>query len=443
MHYVWVVPLLFLSSHASPLPGPEEGLLLPRAGICGTEFTSGDAKKDADVWEKTGAAKYLEQFFSKNNVGNWTDTFFKQVVAGGSQGSSTFDCGNFPTTGQCQSPGTQACTSYKPNEAFFVHLAISNFYSAFYKLHEKLQDKAIIDIASTAKKITDVYGPPPTNQGPDMFAMLIGAFIFAGFIPGADVGAGAMVATLNLMAGGSKLTPAAQDPNTFKGELQDQLGKMFQVLQGGVETTVKQVLGGDLPDKIDGKDSKQWLINQFSKGAFVDKNTVGGLTDEWIKRYGAYLTDAMVVKAFKARKYPIAIMVHNAGGDWDQAKCRNQHGAMWFDNYGCAGFAWERPAPMTGAFYDYFTFKDFSTLDDIISDYSAALTNAVECLQAGTKDNKGLEPTGTPDFKTNNNFDKKTSSSYYPKCFWNIRRAYDGQISDINPPKPNKKTTPH
>lgn len=61
---------------------------------------------------------------------------------------------------------------------------------------------------------------------------------------------------------------------------------------------------------------------------------------------------------------------------------------------------------------------------DLISDYGAALQNAVECLQSGTVDNKGLQPSNGPDWDSFQNFEEKTPSTYYPKCFWNINRAF-------------------
>lgn len=273
---------LVLGAAASPL-----NPLLPRQDVCsGFEFSSGDAAKDKDLWDKTGAGKFLGDFLAKG-VTDWSDNFFKQVVAGGTQLGTTHDCGAFPSDGTCNGPDETPCNTYHPPETFYVHLAMHNLYAAFSTMHEKMQDNAIIDIASTSSAITAKYGPLPPEQSPDLFALLIGVAVFASLFKEFAAPAGFMIGALNLMAGGSKATPAATDPNTFRAALQDASGKIFKVLADQLEQTVKGIFTGSFTTsggKVDGKDPAQFIADTFADGVLVDKKLVDPMVDKWNQR---------------------------------------------------------------------------------------------------------------------------------------------------------------
>lgn len=197
MHLRTLLPVL-LATSAAALPGRkyvrEESTPTGSApeptevyddpdDICSLEWNEGDATIARDTWIKSGAQDFLYDFIEEHGEKDWVSNLFRETVGGGSQGGSTYDCTNFPTEGSCTSPGHELCVEYDPPAMFFVHIAISNLYSSFVKLHEALQDSMIEDLATDIKEIVELYGPPPEEED-GMFALLIGAFVGAAALAG-------------------------------------------------------------------------------------------------------------------------------------------------------------------------------------------------------------------------------------------------------------------
>ncbi|PGH27663.1 hypothetical protein AJ80_00678 [Polytolypa hystricis UAMH7299] len=80
------------------------------------------------------------------------------------EGGATYFCSSFPTIRTCNSPGHHFSIDYNPPEMFYIYLSISNLYSTYYMIHEKMQDVGIEVLASEVKKAVDKFGSPPDNS---------------------------------------------------------------------------------------------------------------------------------------------------------------------------------------------------------------------------------------------------------------------------------------
>ena len=56
--------------------------------VCSMEFNTGDQETDKKTWNDSGAADYLKKFLLENGIEDWSNNFFKSVIAGGTQGLS-------------------------------------------------------------------------------------------------------------------------------------------------------------------------------------------------------------------------------------------------------------------------------------------------------------------------------------------------------------------
>ena len=126
--------------------------------------------------------------------------------------------------------------------------------------------------------------------------------VFASLDPLLTPAMTAMSATMNVVAGASKALPAATDPNTFKGRLEDASGKIFGVFASTLESTVKGIFNGDFTTdsngKVDGKDPAQFITDIFSNGTLVDKNIMDPAVDKWNSKAASYMVCQMISSPF-------------------------------------------------------------------------------------------------------------------------------------------------
>lgn len=213
--------------------------------ICSLHFTSGDTATDNATWVNSGAKAYLWNLL-KHNLTDWSDKFFEQTVGGGTQGGSTFNCAEFLDVNACQGPGETPCTSYTPHEAFYIHLSMSNLYGAFTDMYNNLTSNAIIDVGAWANELTNIWGPPPSNNVVSiLLPMLVGLTVFGSMIASelATVSS-LLVGLLNVASGLTNLDPSS-DPNSFRGDLTTVTSTAFGGLANGLSRTIKGLFSGD------------------------------------------------------------------------------------------------------------------------------------------------------------------------------------------------------
>lgn len=251
---------------------------------CELPFNDGTIEAETDTWLDSGADRFLREFLEENGVENWVDNLFRTTIGGGKQGGSTYDCNNFPAQNGCTSPGHELCVDYDPPEMFFVHMSISNLYSAFIRIHEELQDAMIVNLASEIKKIVDIFGPPP-KEDPIVFSILIGVFAFAAAFAGpawqlAGPATGA-IGGMN-MAAGTAASKAEDDPIEFEGDLEESLGVFYDKYADVLEDTVGAIFSGDFEGLDYDGDPIDFIADQFAQGKMMDHTLVNPMMDKWI-----------------------------------------------------------------------------------------------------------------------------------------------------------------
>lgn len=264
---------------------PEDPNLSPEEK-CGLPFNDGDAEVSKDTWVNSGAQKFLKEYLEENGVENWIDNLFKDTIAGGEQGGSTYDCTNFPAEGSCTSPGHEHCLDYDPPEMFFVHLSIANLHGSFVRIHEDMQDAMIINLASEIKTITDTFGPPPSEDSL-IFSMLIGVFVavsaFAGPFAAFAAPATAVVGGLNVAAAVAE-SDEELEPIDFEDDLEQSLGEFYKGYAGTLKDTIRGIFGGDFSG-FEGynEDPVEFIMGQFADGKMLDHTLVNPIMDEYIE----------------------------------------------------------------------------------------------------------------------------------------------------------------
>jgi hypothetical protein len=138
--------------------------------ICHIDFTTPNYQSLAvacsvsnATWSASGAKGWLDQFLKgQQNLTSWTLAFFEDTVANGSMpGGSTFDCGNLADD-TCGSPN--ACMTYKPPEAFFVHQQISQLFSIYRTIVTDIINNLPAELGNTTGNISHNFARPGTTS---------------------------------------------------------------------------------------------------------------------------------------------------------------------------------------------------------------------------------------------------------------------------------------
>lgn len=282
-----LVPLLAASAvdalpkNVVTLPPVPTTLSLPEIDPCDREFNSGDAKDSAKVWEKVGGDKYLDQLLNNDDEGpkDWSNRMFRDAGVGGSSGGTSYDCTRL---GLESCGATAKCDAYDKPQAFFVHVSITNLYSAFNRMHEALQDTAIFDLAKGIDDIIDTFTKFNDDRQSDIIGMLIGAFVGGAALAGPFWKVGS---PLTFVVGMLNLVNSMGQPD-YKGDLQHALGQMFKDYSDNLEAGVEGFFKGDFSgtDITANKDKTIKLIKDaFSDGKMLDNQMVNDSVDAWIK----------------------------------------------------------------------------------------------------------------------------------------------------------------
>lgn len=230
-----VLPFVVAFAHALPknIASCGSGLWCPEKlddkgdDMCKLNVTEDSEGNAVAVWKITQADKYLDKVLD-DGIKGWTTHMFNDA------GIKESYCGEL-NFNKCN---VGDCSDYDPKEAFFIHQSISNLNSAFEKMHEDLQDKAIESLAKGVSDIVDTFGDVDTTS--DVFSILIGATVAGSGLAGPAWKVGA---PLTFLVGMLNIASGVYSSKDYEGELEDKLGKMFGDFSDSLKTATKALPG--------------------------------------------------------------------------------------------------------------------------------------------------------------------------------------------------------
>ncbi|EXK87540.1 hypothetical protein FOQG_08887 [Fusarium oxysporum f. sp. raphani 54005] len=421
---------------------PEKGVETDK--ICKMNFDSKDQAKISETWTKSGAAQWFKDFITKNKAENWTDKFFKAVIAGGQQGGSTMDCKDLGST-TCVGPGATACTTYTPPEAFYVHVQISNLFSALHKIWTKSVNFSIDQLSGGIKDIVDKYGEPPSDDRALILNMLVGILT-----SGAGLGAKAPGISGSLTFLSGAFAQASANSGSFskvvtkedlKDDLENAYGKVFGAILNVTNGYVEGVLSGKLPDEIKDTTAEDFVLDNFDQGQWLSepavteamKTYVEGTHNKWLE---FAKTRALMNGNGKIDGWYALMASHpddecslrrtepKDPTDWTQKLTeevctKKLPGCIWHDKRCiCFGHSDHRYQGGTirrfGILYNDDFVSEITEMEKVVDDYKAALINNYECNN------------GEPSVPSQKDLDIKNPIAY-PKCFISFYRLKEDE----------------
>ncbi|KAM0209841.1 hypothetical protein ACHAQD_011018 [Fusarium lateritium] len=438
-----------------PLPSPpsqgnddnddDNGTIdLPNKGvedICGHNFGSEDIEVIRESWKESGAADWWKDFIMKTKASDWSNKFFQQVMADGTQGGSTYDCTRF-TIGNCPGPGNKACSTYNPPEAFYMHIQIGNVFNSFEKLWMTTVENAIEDLSTGIKTIVDAFGTPPPEDNVSFLNMLVGILTsLAGFGAVAPLVAGPATAFAGIFTslGAGMDWEEEVSSATLNDKLENAYGQMFKKVMDTSQNFVESLFRGEQIDGVD-KDATEWVYDFFKDANWLSKNITNPAIDQYIYQAHKKWDEFAVVKAMKSgNKADFYLMVSDGSSgvgsipslvDMTEDICKNKmDSCIWHDKH-CLCFG-SRPnkVPSVSTSVHALSGDDLKNLKGYVFDWEAALRNNYDCgkyyidnqntcLRANKKpDECKIEDAQVPDGR---DLDLK-SPLQYSKCWFNLQ----------------------
>ena len=228
------------------------------------------------TWTNSGAANFLEQFFAKNQVADWTLAFFELTVNhGDSSGGSVYDCHDIVSS-SCAAP-TGDCTKYAPPSAFFIHESIYNFFHTYQAIYQQITNDAVIQLGNTINNISDTFAPPDTSEA-ELYTLLsgiLGSASGVGVVLG-DLGAeplGAVGDGIALFSSTFALTAGNGGGSGGETEALDEiLGSTLESVFKSANQSIQSVLQPNVPT------NGSLAESYFQDGTFLDS----ALTDKMV-----------------------------------------------------------------------------------------------------------------------------------------------------------------
>jgi chitinase len=373
--------------------------------ICGYKFDSKDPDVVRKSWKDSGAADWWEDFIYDTGAEDWSNKFFQEVMADGKQGGSTFDCTEF-ILGNCPGPGTKACNTYHPPEAFYMHIQIGNLFDAFEKIWMDTVEQAIKELSKGIKQIVKDYGTPPTDSNGAFLNMLVGILTsLAGFGVTSPMIAGPTTALAGMFASmGSGIAWDEQvTPDTLNDKLESAYGEMFETVMKKSQDFIEKLFRGDVLSNWSGggvpKVRAQYVYNFFKDADWLSKEITTPAVKNYIAKAQKKWDEFAVVKAMKSgNKADYFLMVsdedtqcsksHGGVGsfpllvDMSEDICKNKmEGCLWHDDRCLCFGSRQNSVPSVATNVHSFQGDDLKKFKDYVLDYEAALKNNYDCVK--------------------------------------------------------------
>ncbi|KAM0549173.1 hypothetical protein ACHAPJ_009482 [Fusarium lateritium] len=373
--------------------------------ICGYDFDSKDIDMVHKTWKDSGAADWWDKWIYKTGADDWSNKFFEQVMANGTQKGSTFDCTDF-TLGNCPGPEGKECITYTPPESFYMHIQMGNLFDAFEKLWMSTVEHAVEQLSSGIKTIVADYGTPPEEENGDFLNMLVGILTsLAGFGAAKPLIAGTTTALAGIfaaMSAGSSWDETVS-PDTLNDKLEMAYGEIFKKVMKKSQDFVEHLFRGELLWTCNGGAcptvTTGWVYSFFKDGDWLSKEITNPAVKQYISQVQKKWDEFAVIKAMRSgNKADFALMVssedtvcsssrHGVGNipityDMSEDICKDHmEGCIWHDNR-CICFG-SRPNGVGSISYLFGSFggDELKKLQGYIFDYEAALKNNYDCVK--------------------------------------------------------------
>ncbi|KAG8360039.1 hypothetical protein FVEN_g2141 [Fusarium venenatum] len=403
--------------------------------ICKYKYDYEDEGEVFKAWFQSGALNWFTAWLKKNGAKNWTDKFFKDVIAGGKQGSSTFDCKDLGST-TCTGPGATPCDTYTPPMAFYVHVQIANMFSAFHKLWMKNINFSIKQLSSGIKEIVKEYGDPPKDDRSMLLNMMVGILTSGA---GLSAGSAGLAGGITFFSGAVASIAANGDlfgdkvtVDDLNDDLENAYGTAFSAVLNATTGYVEDVMSGRIPgnwevdENEEDKYAETFVLTRFIKGDWLSEPLISKAMQTYVtathKKWMEFAKTRCLLPGHKGYYYSLMWSGPNSDVDCQLLRtkssdpvgktqkltedvCRNKlPGCIWHDN-NCVCFGKSTLRyPSAKRQYDPLSRTDIEEMKKIVDDYEAALINNYEC------DN------GEPSIPSAKDFNIKNPIQY-PKCF--------------------------
>ncbi|KAH6962784.1 hypothetical protein DER45DRAFT_590696 [Fusarium avenaceum] len=421
--------------------------------ICGYKFDSKDIDVVRKSWKDSGAAAWWKDFIWETGADDWSNKFFAEVMAGGKQGGSTYDCTDF-TLGNCPGPEGKECVTYHPPEAFYMHIQMGNLFDAFEKLWMSTVEQAVEQLSSGIKKIVADYGTPPEEENTNLLNMLVGILTsLAGFGALSPAIAGSTTALAGIFASmSSGMSWEDQvSPDTLNDKLESAYGEMFKKVMKTSQDFVEHLFRGELPGQWSGGGvpmiTTQWVYLFFNDANWLSKEITNPAVKDFIAKVHKKWDEFAVLKAMKSgNKADFFLMVSDedtqcakSSGhvgtvahlmDMSEDICKNKmEGCLWHDDRCLCFGSRQNSVPSVSTMVHSFSGDDLKKFQGYVLDYEAALKNNYDCVKYivdhksacysafGDKpDGCTIQDTDVPD---HNDLDVENPLQY-TKCWFNL-----------------------
>lgn len=259
-------------------------------GVCAYPILGTTQLTLQNTWEKSGAADHLNKYFKTHGTDGWSTNYLYDILG------TQHDCGDiFSTT--C-TPPTSQCSTYDPNEAFFVHQQIANLHSGMFKWWSMMVNDSVSALGSDITDIVDMYGTPSEDPVTTL-NMLVGLFTsLAGIagtigdaVPGTTAaGLGKFVNPMTLIAGVIAITATNDlneptiDPEDLEKNLKKSYSQMFSAISDRARSTLEATLNGkplsgEMLERAGVASMQEYIQHQFADGAWLSSELIGDLVD--------------------------------------------------------------------------------------------------------------------------------------------------------------------
>ncbi|KAF4968093.1 hypothetical protein FSARC_4454 [Fusarium sarcochroum] len=412
--------------------------------ICGYNFSSTDIDVIHKSWKDSGASDWWKKWIEDTGAEGWSNKFFQQVIADGTQGGSTYDCINFGPD-KCPGPEGNACKTYSPPEAFYMHIQMANFFDVFVTIWMETLEHAIVQLSSGIKKIVADYGTPPKEENGDFLNMLVGILTsLAGFGAAKPLFAGTTTAMAGIFASMSAGAGWQEtvSPDGLNDKLEIAYGEMFQKVMNQTENFVEHIFRGKLLWTCTGGGcptvTRDWVYSFFKDGDWLSSGITTPAVEQYISQVQKKWDEFAVIKAMKSgNKADFALMVSSHRGgvgsiplthDMSEDICKDHmEGCIWHEKR-CVCFGSKPNGVGSIGNYQSFTGDELDKLKGYVFDYEAALKNNYDCVKYLIDDPKHCSGINNipddcivpdPDVPDHDDLDIN-SPLQYTKCWFNL-----------------------
>ncbi|KAF2753415.1 hypothetical protein EJ05DRAFT_214179 [Pseudovirgaria hyperparasitica] len=306
------------------------------------------SENDPDIWTKSNASAFLEAFLRKNGPVDWLHNMDLATTAGGSQGSSSLHCDQYPAQDVCPFPSLR-CTDFTPPEVYFIRMAAASMYS-FHALVGTLIDTLFGQEGLELDSIMQDLKPKEYKQ--PLALSIVNNLLFFIYAVKLDFPADTIF-SLAMAAFGTARSLDMLNEKTSKefpaAEIKHYLRQIWQEQNQDIRSAMSAIFKGIdvpqtpldklLPEEGNWNHDAQRIAMIFSSSNWIqDKATTSVRAEETVKIFGRNLQKAIVGQALSQYGMGIFVETHwklNEKGEepavTDEAICHHYAEGRWMN----------------------------------------------------------------------------------------------------------------